>query len=226
VRKTSGKGQESEGSYLRAYRGEDGEARTLAGKSNILYRRLFLREICLWEKKNAKIGLEASAHGRRRKSKSRAREYVTPEQKSPVDAVAYVINRTHNAWNKGHIAGLLLMDVKGAFDHVNHRRLLTTMVAKTLDGDLIEWTEHFVTNRTVQITVDGYDGEVSPVHTGIPQGSPVSSILFAIYISCLSSHIENTVEGVEGISFADDEGWWVSAKEIGEITNRMEKCAL
>jgi hypothetical protein len=47
------------------------------------------------------------------------------------------------------------MDVKGAFDHVNHRRLLTTMVAKKLDGDLIEWTEDFLTDRTVQITVDG-----------------------------------------------------------------------
>jgi hypothetical protein len=71
------------------------------------------------------------------------------------------MNRMHIAWNNGQIAGLLLMDIKGAFDHVNHRRLLTTMVAKKLDGDLIEWTEDFLTNRTVQITVDGFDGEVS-----------------------------------------------------------------
>jgi retron-type reverse transcriptase len=118
------------------------------------------------------------------------------------------------------------MDVKGAFDHVNHRRLLTTMLAQKLDGDLIEWTEYFLTNRTVQITVDGYDGEVSPVNTGIPQESPVSPILFAIYLSSLFPHIENRVEGVEGISFADDVGWWVSGKDIGEIRHEMEKCAL
>jgi hypothetical protein len=49
------------------------------------------------------------------------------------------------------------MNVKGAFDHVNHRPLLTTMVSKKLDGDLIEWTENLLTNRTVQISVDGYD---------------------------------------------------------------------
>jgi hypothetical protein len=58
------------------------------------------------------------------------------KQRSAVDAVAYVMNRTHIAWNNGQIAGLLLMEVKGAFDHVNHRRLLTTMVAMKLDGDL------------------------------------------------------------------------------------------
>jgi hypothetical protein len=90
------------------------------------------------------------------------------KQRSAVGAVAYVMNRTHIAWNNGQIAGLLLMDVRGAFDYVDHRRLLTTMVAKKLDGDLIEWTEDFLTNRTVQITVDGFDGEVSQINTGIP----------------------------------------------------------
>jgi hypothetical protein len=65
------------------------------------------------------------------------------KQPSAVDAVAYGMNRTHIAWNNGQIAGLLLMDVKGAFDRVNHRRLLTTMVAMKLDGDLIEWAEDF-----------------------------------------------------------------------------------
>jgi hypothetical protein len=127
------------------------------------------------------------------------------------------MNRTHIAWNNGQIAGLLLMDVKGACDHVNHRRLLPTMVAKKLGGDLIEWTEDFLTNRTVHITVDGFDGEVSQINTGIPQGSRGSPILFATYLSCLVPLLENMVDGVEGISFADDVGWWASGKDIGEI---------
>jgi hypothetical protein len=33
------------------------------------------------------------------------------------------------------------------------------------------------------------------------------------------------VEGVKGISFADDVGWWVSGKDIGEIRGKIEKCA-
>jgi hypothetical protein len=126
------------------------------------------------------------------------------------------MNRTHNACNNGQIAVRLLMDVKGVFDHANHPRLPTTIVAKSLDGDLIEWTEDFLTNLTVQITVDRFDGEVSQINTGIPQGSPVSSILFVPYLSCLFSFVENKVDGVEAISFADDVGWWVSGKHIGE----------
>jgi hypothetical protein len=64
------------------------------------------------------------------------------------------MNRTHMVWNNGQIPALLLMDVKDAFDNVNHWRLVTTMVAKKLDGDLIEWTERFHTKRTVHIIVD------------------------------------------------------------------------
>jgi hypothetical protein len=52
------------------------------------------------------------------------------------------MNRTYEAWKQEKIAGLLLMDVKGAFDHVDHRRLLKTMIAKKLDGGLIEWTDY------------------------------------------------------------------------------------
>jgi hypothetical protein len=99
------------------------------------------------------------------------------------------------------------------------------MVAKKLDGDLIEWAEGFLTNRTVQITVDGFDGEVSQINTGIPQGSPVSPILFATYLSCLFPFVEDKVDVVEGISFADDVGWWVLGKDIGEIRRKIEKCA-
>jgi hypothetical protein len=147
------------------------------------------------------------------------------KQRSAVDAVAYVMNQTQIAWNNGQIAGLLLINVKGAFDHVNYRRLLTTVVAEKLDGDLIEWTEDFLTNRTVQITVDGFDTEVSQINTRILQGSPVSPILFVTYLSCLFPFVEDKVDGVEGICFADDVGWWVSGEDIGEIRRKIEKGA-
>jgi hypothetical protein len=38
--------------------------------------------------------------------------------------------------------------------------------------------------------------------------------------------MESKVDGVEGISFADDVSWWVSGKNITEIRRKLEKCAL
>jgi hypothetical protein len=85
-------------------------------------------------------------------------QFSVRKQQSAIDAVAYIMNCTHKVSDNRQIAGLLLIDVKGAFGHVNHRRLLIIMVAKKLDRDLIEWTEDFLTNRTVQIIVDGFYG--------------------------------------------------------------------
>ena len=52
------------------------------------------------------------------------------------------------------------------------------------------------------------------VDTGIPQGSPVSPILFTIYLSGLFAHVEREVPGIKALSFADGVAWL--AEDWGE----------
>jgi len=54
-----------------------------------------------------------------------------------------------------------------------------------MDGDLIQWTESFLSERTVEMIIKGNAMESHPVEAGVPQGSHVSPILFAIYTSGL-----------------------------------------
>jgi hypothetical protein len=56
---------------------------------------------------------------------------------SAVDAAAIMVDRAHAAWREGHIAGILLMDIKAAFPSVGRGRLIHTMRGKGMDGDLI-----------------------------------------------------------------------------------------
>jgi len=49
-----------------------------------------------------------------------------------------------------------------------------------MDGDLIRWTESFLSERTVEMIIEGNAFEIHPVEAGVPQGSPVSPILFPI----------------------------------------------
>lgn len=46
---------------------------------------------------------------------------------------------TDEAWSRGNKARLLLMDVKGAFDHVSRNYLLRQMERIGVDGNLMEW---------------------------------------------------------------------------------------
>jgi len=94
-----------------------------------------------------------------------------------IDAVAVLISDTHRAWSRKRIAGVLLMDVKSAFNSVSQSIACYSWKWKRPR----KWTECFMSERKARLQ-EGTDHEVS---TGIPQGSPASPILFTIYLSGL-----------------------------------------
>jgi len=65
------------------------------------------------------------------------------------------------------------------------------------------------------------------VETGVLEGSPVSPVRFVIYLSGLFGQVEREEEesGSEGISFVDDVAWVVEGEDVGECTQRLERCA-
>jgi len=85
---------------------------------------------------------------------------------------------------------MLLMDIKAALRSMAKGRLVNLMKVRQMDGDLIQPTESFLLQRMVEMIIDGNAMERHPVEAGVPQGSPVSLILFAIYTSGLIKSVE------------------------------------
>lgn len=104
-------------------------------------------------------------------------------QKSAIEAVARVSHRVQGAPVGGKLAGLFLMYDRGAFDNVSKNCLMRNIEALGADGHLVRWTELFLSDRSVSLVVDNYQLVAAEVEIGVPQGSPVSSILCAIYLS-------------------------------------------
>ena len=73
-----------------------------------------------------------------------------------------------------------------------------------LDENLAEWTGSFMRDCRVIMSVDGQGGEAKGVTTDLPQESPISPVLFAIYIAEIHTAVESCVELSRGISFVDD----------------------
>jgi len=73
--------------------------------------------------------------------------------------------------------------------------------------------------------LDGEAWDVSPIDTGIPQGSPVAPILFVTYLSGIFDEVERAVPDVQGLSFADDIGWWVKAENEEEVMAKLAEAA-
>ena len=105
--------------------------------------------------------------------------------------------------------------------------LIRRMRELDLDEGLIQWTDSFMRDRWIIMNVNGQDGEREEITTGLPQGSPVSPVLFGLYISGVHGAVQdNMQEGMAGISFVDDVTWFAEGRNAQEIRDKLEICAM
>ena len=145
------------------------------------------------------------------------------KERSAIDAVAILVHAVQRGWDDKKLVVALFMDVKGAFDHVSKGQLIARMVELGIDGDSVLWTRSFLTDRKVQLVIDGHESRERKIETGIPHGSPVSPILFLIYISGVFDQVTKTCPLVTSLSFIDDLGFIASGSLVKEVGKALEK---
>ncbi|KAF5527647.1 putative RNA-directed DNA polymerase from transposon BS [Colletotrichum aenigma] len=75
------------------------------------------------------------------------------------------------------------MDVKGAFDSVLRNRLIVRLRQQGWPSSLIRLIYTFTSSRTACVRLEDTTTEDFPLSCGLPQGSPLSPILFLLYIA-------------------------------------------
>jgi len=144
---------------------------------------------------------------------------------SAIDAAAIIVDRAHAAWKNGHITGALLMYIKAAFPSVVKGRLDNLLKVRRMDGDLIRWTESFLSERTLEMIFEGNAMDRHPVEAGVPQRSPVAPILFAINCSGLIQWVEEFQSEAEELSFIDDLCWVATGSDVNHVGMILERYA-
>jgi hypothetical protein len=105
--------------------------------------------------------------------------------RSVVDLTTCLLHDVEQALNQGLTASLLTLDVKRAFDEVLPGRLVYRLRLQGWPDNLVCWIASFMTGRSVQIRLDGEVGPLIDILCGLPQGSPISPILFMLYLAPL-----------------------------------------
>ena len=81
-------------------------------------------------------------------------------------------------------------------------------------------------DRRMVVEINNKPGSEHQLDSGIPQGSPVSPILFAVYMSELLDYVEQRMDGrIRAISFVDDIAWWTGAKDTKGVQQHLEEAA-
>lgn len=119
-------------------------------------------------------------------------------------ALGLLTEQFRTAWaeNPNTTASLLSLDIAGAYDNVSRDRLVHNMRIARLPHWIAEFSRSFVSKRTTRLLFDGQKTAVIDTETRIPQGSPLSTILFLFFAATLLRrlHQEKTTAG----GFVDD----------------------
>src|SRR6266705_2893381 len=145
--------------------------------------------------------------------------------RSAMDAILCLLHDITQANKNRKILSILFFDVKGAFDHVSKSRLLDTMKRLHLDPAVIRWTDSFLSHRQIGLAFDGEREDLQSVNTGIPQGSPISPILFLIYLRFLFTTIQERHPNTATPSYIDDVACLVVGDSEEENCRKLEAIA-
>ncbi|OAQ57920.1 reverse transcriptase [Pochonia chlamydosporia 170] len=129
-------------------------------------------------------------------------------------AMHVLLQRIYKAWSEGKVATLLLLDVSGAYDNVSRERLLHNLRKRRVDNKMVTWVASFLSDRTTTLKLQEYTAASVPIETGIPQGSPISPILYLFYNADLIE--ECKTPETESVGYIDD----VSILAVGPSASR------
>jgi len=77
----------------------------------------------------------------------------------------------------------LFLDIKAAFDNVNASTLRVRLLASDVPSYKVDWVSSFLSKRTCTLVFKGSPNLPSQISVGTPQGSPISPLLFLLYVA-------------------------------------------
>ncbi len=144
-------------------------------------------------------------------------------QNSALDTAMALMHEIESNQKKKEITSALFLDIKGAFDHVSRNRLLRICQKLGLPRSLCRWIFYFLSDRRIRLLFDNQTSETTQIEIGIPQGSPVSPILFLIYIRDLFQSQED--QNIKFLSYLDDLKISTSSFSAEKNRKTLEKIA-
>ena len=77
----------------------------------------------------------------------------------------------------------LFIDLKKAFDTIDHRILLRKLYSYGIRGSMLNWFESYLTARSQFVVFDGEASKTHGVKCGVPQGSILGPLLFILSVN-------------------------------------------
>ena len=122
-----------------------------------------------------------------------------------------------NSWSvnidNGFLNSVVFIDLKKAFDTIDHEIILRKMSYFGADQETITWFQSYLSNRTQRCNVNGRLSTPHTITCGLPQGTILGPLLFLMYINDLP----NCLQDASPRMFPDDTNITLTAKTLTEL---------
>ena len=119
-----------------------------------------------------------------------------------------------NAKDKYHSC-LIMLDIRKAFDTVNHELLLSKLYHYGIRGITYKLIQSYLNNRSQFVNINNKFSKKLIIKHGVPQGSNLGPLLFLIYINDLPNALS-----CHTTLFADDTCLLIQAKNVSNLQKR------
>ena len=108
---------------------------------------------------------------------------------STADILTVVSDRIARAFNRSGGTRAVALDISKAFDRVWHAGLLHKTKSYGISGQIFGLISSFLSNRQLQVVLEGKSSQEYPVNAGVPQGSILGPAIFLLYINDLPDEV-------------------------------------
>ena len=149
------------------------------------------------------------------------KQFGFQEGHSAEHAIIQLIDQINNCFEKNHFTLGIFIDLKKAFDTVDHAILIKKKLKHYgIKGNNLRWFENYLENRKQYITYETTKFTTfENITCGVPQGSILGPLLFLLYINDLPK-VSNILYP---IMFADDTNLFYSHHNIEELFTTVNK---
>jgi retron-type reverse transcriptase len=107
-----------------------------------------------------------------------------------------LVNGIYHGFENNMLTDGVFLDLKKAFDTVNHDILIDKMSFYGFRGNDLSWIKSYFSERSQYVEINNVQSSPTTIKCGVPQGSVLGPLLFIVFIN----DIFNTIGVRDGVA--------------------------